>query len=104
MRLNPNPPGYYFEALGYAYLGTEQYEEAVSALKEAINREPTIIYAHLTLAAVYAARGMEKEARDEVAEVYKLDPQFSLKSIHLPHKNPKVNKEFLGFLRKAGFQ
>ncbi len=104
MRLNPNPPGYYFEALGYAYLGTEQYEEAVSALKEAINREPTIMYAHLTLAAVYAARGMEKEARDEVAEVYKLDPQFSLKDIHLPHKNPKVNKELLGFLRKAGFQ
>jgi hypothetical protein len=29
--------------------------------------------------------GMGKEAREEVAEVYKLDPQFSLSNISFPH-------------------
>jgi adenylate cyclase len=104
MRLNPNPPGYYFEVLGYAYFGTKQYNEAVNALKKSIEREPTIIAAHLVLAAYYASAGMEKEARDEVAEVYKIDPHYSLKDIQIPYKDPEVVKEAFENLRKAGFK
>jgi len=104
IRLNPTPPGYYFEVLGYTYLGMKQYKESIDALKKAIMQEPTIIYAHITLAAVYISVGMEKEARKEVAEVYKLDPQFSLNKVSFPHKDPEVVKEFFSTLRKAGFK
>ena len=105
MRLNPNPPGYYFEVLGYAYALMEQYEEAIYALKKAIDLEPTIIWAHISLAGVYIAAGMVKEAREEVAEVYRIDPQFSLSKFPVPpHKEPEVVQEFFDLLRKAGFQ
>jgi adenylate cyclase len=104
IRLNPNPPGYYFEILGYAHLGLKQYEESIYALKKAIVQEPTIIYAHITLAGIYTFLGMQEEAREEVSEVYKLDPQFSLSNASFPHKDPEVVKEFFSTLRKAGFK
>jgi len=71
--------------------------------KEAIAQEPTMIYPHLSLAGIYTIMGMEKEAREEIAEVYKLDPQFSLSSIPFPHKDPEVAKKYFSMLRKAGF-
>ena len=104
MRLNPNPPGYYFEVAGYAYSWTEQYEEAIYAFKEAIDREPTIIMAHVGLAGVYIKVGMEKEAREEVAEVYRIDPQFSLSNFPFTDKDPERVKEVIDTLQKAGLE
>ena len=105
MRLNPYPPGYYFETLGYAYFGRKEYEKAIYALEQAIDREPTIIWAHITLAGIYIAVGMEKEAREEVAEVYRMDPQFTLGNMPAPPlRDPEVMKVFYDLLRKAGFQ
>jgi hypothetical protein len=85
-------------------MGMKQFKESIDALKKAIVREPTIIYAHITLAGIYIYLGMEKEALKEVAEVYKLDPQFSLSKVSFPHKNPEVVEEFFSSLRKAGFK
>ncbi|MBI3758074.1 MAG: adenylate/guanylate cyclase domain-containing protein, partial [Deltaproteobacteria bacterium] len=53
MRLNPRyPPSYLFQ-LGWAYLGTGRYAEAVATLKELISRSPNFLYAHSLLAFSY---------------------------------------------------
>ncbi len=104
LRLNPNPPGYYFEVSGHAYYLEEQYEEAIHEYNKAIAREPTILFAHVGLAAAYIKAGMGKEAREEAVEVYILDPQFSLSNYLIPHINSEVVKDLSDTLRKAGLQ
>jgi len=104
IRLNPYPPGFYFSWLGSAYYGAEQYEEAIHAYQKAINQEPTILFAHIGLVLVYIKAGLEEEAREEVAEVYRLEPQFSLSNYPIPHINSEVVKDSLDTLRQAGLQ
>jgi adenylate cyclase len=53
MRLNPHYPPHYLFELGVAYRFTGRYAEAVVTLKEAINRNPNLLPAHLLLALSY---------------------------------------------------
>ena len=65
-----------------------------------------ILGAHLTLAAVYSELSKEVEARDEAAEVLRLNPQFSLE-VHkqrAPIKDPATLERYLAALRKARAQ
>jgi adenylate cyclase len=106
MRLNPRYPSWYLVELGWAYSSTGRYTEAVAALKEAISRDPNLLGAHLHLAAVSSELGWEAETRAEVAEVLRIDPQFSLE-IHrqrAPLKDPVALERQLAALRKAGLK
>src|SRR5262249_30532682 len=53
MRLNPRYSPLYPFLLGWAYRQTGRYAEAIAALKEAISRNPDLLYAHLNLAVSY---------------------------------------------------
>jgi len=53
MRLNPHYPFWYLYELGWAYLLTGRYAEAIATQKEASSRGPNFIYAHLNLALSY---------------------------------------------------
>ena len=81
-------------------------EEAVSALKRAIQLAPDNIRAHYSLAATYIMMGREKEARAEAAEVLRLDPKFSLDYLAkvLSYKDQSVNDRTVEALRKAGLK
>jgi adenylate cyclase len=103
-RLNPIPPSYYFTMLGEAYLYLGRYEEAIQVYKQAKDREPRDIFSYLSLAAVYIKAGMFEKARIEAAEVYRLDPKFSLKDLDIPHINPEVTKDWYNTLRQAGLK
>jgi adenylate cyclase len=106
IRLNPIPPAYYFNHLGIAYRVSGQYEEAVSAYKKAIHKQPTLSFAHIGLAASYVYLGREEEAHTAAAEVLKIDPEFSLEHFAktLPYKNKAVTDSYVGALRKAGLK
>ena len=105
IRLNPFPPGYYLENLGFAYAVAEQYEEAIEAYKKSIKREPNNIVAHLGLTATYSLMGHEKEAHEAALELLKIDPEFSLKNYAktVPMKNRDI-KRVIEALRKAGLK
>ena len=67
---------------------------------------PNILGAHLTLAAVYGELGQAAEAQKEVAEVLRLNPNFSLE-VHrqrMPIKDPAVLERHIAALRKAGLK
>jgi adenylate cyclase len=106
IRLNPIPPAYYSSHLGTAYRASGQYGEAISTYKKAIYRQPTLLFAHLGLAASYVHLGREEEAHTEAAEVLKIDPEFSLE--HWAKTYPlkkKADKElYIAALRKAGLK
>ena len=106
IRLSPIPPAYYFSHLGLAYRDSGQYEEAILAYKKAIYKQPTLLFAHLGLAASYIYVGQEEEAHAEAAEVLKVDPEFSLERYArtLPYKNKADTDRYVDALRKAGLK
>jgi tetratricopeptide (TPR) repeat protein len=106
MRLNPIPPAYYLSYLGLAYRVSGQYEEAISAYKKALQKQPTFLFAHLGLAASYAPLGKNEEAHDEATEVLKIDPEFSLEHLAktYPFKNKADTDRYVDALRKAGLK
>jgi adenylate cyclase len=106
IRLNPIPPAYYFNHLGAAYRVSGQYEEAITAYKKAIHNQPTLLFAHLGLAASYIHVGQEEEAHAEAAEVLKIDPEFSLERYAktYPLKNKADKDLYIAALRKAGLK
>jgi adenylate cyclase len=106
MRLNPfgSPP--IFFNLGQAYRLTGRFDEAVSAFKKLIEREPNFIFAHIQLAATYIMMGREKEARAEATEVLRINPEFSLDYLakRAPFKDQSVTDNLISALRKAGLK
>ena len=106
LHLNPRLPSWYFVFLGQAYYLLGRTEEAIEPLQRALRVYPHRIDTHLLLAAVYSELGREAEARAEVAEVLRLNPQFSLE-VHrqrMPIKDPAMLERHLAALRKAGLK
>jgi adenylate cyclase len=92
--------------VGTAYDLAGRPDEAVAPLKQYLTRYPNILGAHLTLAAVYSELGREAEARAEVAEVLRINPQFSLE-VHkqrVPIKDPATLERHIAALRKTGLK
>ena len=106
--LGSGPP-FCFSVLGEAYSLTRRYEEAIAAYKQALTHQPSWIMrlsSHLGLAASYSELGREEEARAEIAEVLKLNPQFSLEGIRQrwPYKDPADLARYVTALRQAGLE
>jgi adenylate cyclase len=96
----------HLNSVGAAYYLAGRPEEALAPLKQFIARYPNILGAHLTLAAVYSELGQTAEARAEIAEVLRLNPNFSLE-VHrqrTPIKDPATLERHIAALRKAGLQ
>jgi tetratricopeptide (TPR) repeat protein len=92
--------------VGAVYATAGRYEEARAALQPFLSRYPNSLGAHLTLAAVYSELGQTAEAQKEVAEVLRLNPNFSL-AVHkqrMPIKDPAVLERHIATLRKAGLK
>ena len=92
MLLNPMHPAYYQWNLGHACFLTRQYEEAIEALKRALNRNPNFHPAHVYLAIIYSELGREEEAGAEWAEFASRSPQTTPEAWRqrLPYKDPAV--------------
>ncbi len=83
-----------------------RFEEAVSAYKKALQREPNNFFAHLNLAATYNMMGLEKEAQAEASEVLRLNPKFSLDYLAKVsgYKDRTEIEKIITALRKAGLK
>jgi adenylate cyclase len=104
MRLNPFPPSFYYYQLGYCYLMTEQYEQAVAELKKAIKLQPDNLPAFVGLAAVYGFSDQKEEAILAGKEVSRIAPEFSVGRWvkRLPYKNEADRDRLRSGLFKAG--
>jgi TolB-like protein len=106
IRLNPIPPSWYLQNLAMAYRDTGRYEEAISACRKVLHREPNNLSMRLALASTYSYSGREAEARAEAARVLRIDPKWSLDHFAKmrPHKNQANTERFINALRKAGLK
>ncbi len=106
IRLNPFGPIWVHQNFGNALQMTERFEEAVSAYKKVIQRAPNYIWGHMMLAATYSKMGREKEAREEAAEVLRINPKFSLDFFAKTslYKEQSIRENMLNALRKAGLE
>jgi adenylate cyclase len=77
IRLNPHYPPFYQNVLGFSYCQVRRYEDAMTAQKAALARNPDLLLAHICLAACCSMAGREEEARVQVQEILRLSPNFS---------------------------
>ena len=101
-RLDPFPPDWALHYLGTAYRVDGEYDKAVEYFKKAIINNPNYWLSYLGLSASYGLLGREEEARAAVAEVLRIDPNFSLGKTPVPFRNKADKERTLEVLRKAG--
>ena len=106
IRLNPFPAHWYFLQLGRCYRQKGQYEEALTAYKKALQRNPDALYNHLSLAAIYVLLDRQEEAEAAAKKVLEIDPNFSVALVLKagPYKNQADLKLFVDALHKAGLK
>ena len=105
IRLNPWVPIFY-TYFGTACRETARYEEGITALKKSLSFAPNDLFANIDLAALYMYAEREDEARAAVAEVMRIDPNFSLEKYSkvLPWKELPEKARFFNALHKAGLK
>ena len=103
MRLSPYYPAWMVATLGLAYMMTGDYANAVAAHEELIKRKSLLQFAYARLAALHAIQGNDEKARDYVAELLKIEPDFTISnwSKALLYQNPEDRDWELNALRKA---
>jgi adenylate cyclase len=104
MRLNPHYPAYYLQVLGQAYCQVGRYEDAITAQKGALSRNPNLWVSHICLAARYSMAGRDEAARAQIKELLRLNPNFSFDRLEkqiVPYKNPADGKLMTDSIRKA---
>jgi len=96
----------HLSSVGAAYSLAGQPEAAIAPLKQFLTRYPNILGPHLNLAAAYSELGRTEEAQAEVAEVLRINPQFSLEVYkeRAPIKDPALLERHIAALRKAGLK
>jgi len=106
IRHDPKAPTFYYNGLGHAYRGLEQYEDAITAYNKALERDPDYLIGRIFLISAYYLGGREAEARAEVAEVRRLDPNYSVARLIkvLPYQDKKFYNRTIESIRKAGLQ
>jgi adenylate cyclase len=105
IRLNPFVPSYYRQ-FGNACRMAKKYEEGIAAVKKGLKLAPNDLITNIVLTALYMYAGREAEARAAAAEVYRIDPNFSLEyfSKVTPIKEGPEKDRWLEALRKAGLK
>jgi adenylate cyclase len=105
IRLNPFVPSQY-RNLGAACRQTKRYEEGIIAEKKALKLAPNDAMANIGLAGLYMYAGRQAEARAAAAEVYRINPNFSLENfskVYATKEGPERDRLF-DALRKAGLK
>jgi adenylate cyclase len=104
MRLNPFYPFYYPHYIGLANLRMRRFDEAVVALKRGAVRNPEALWPHVFLAVCHGHLGEDAEACDQLTEVRRINPEFSIASLLklLPYKSSADVDLVVAGLHKAG--
>ena len=104
MRLNPFYPVNYLAVLGDALVHQGKTSEALEAFYELVRRNPNYISAHLHLAGLYSEAGKIEKARQEIAEVLRINPSYRvpMASNFYLSSDQSRKQSFLEALRSAG--
>ena len=104
MRLDPLYKDIVLHFLAEAHVALKQFDAAVAALKQRLQRDPDSTTSRALLASCYGNLGRIAESRATCAEVLRIDPDFSLEHRRriLPFRAPADLELRDEGLRKAG--
>ena len=104
MRLNPHHPYNYPFHMGQAYFILERYDEAIAALEQGLENNPSSERMRVWLAAAYVKANRLEDAQWESEQVLALNPDFNLERIKqaFPFREMNDLERFLTALRQAG--
>lgn len=77
-KINPRSTGVYLEIEGRSLFLLGRYDEALSVLEDAAQRNPAVDRIHLLLAATYAELGYHEDAAWSIDEALSINPEISL--------------------------
>ena len=112
LRLDPYSPVTNHVMVGYSYFLAGRYEDALVQHKLVLERakkgEYSLVFAHENMAEPYAMLGQDEKARYHVAEILKVDPNYSCKTVAQywgkVFKNQADVDHIVNALRKAGLK
>jgi adenylate cyclase len=104
IRLDPALDELFSVELGFDYLHSGRYEQALSVLKRHISSYPNNLGGHLALSIAYVELGRNQDAHAEVAEVRRLSPRFALGPPELMNKDVAWRNRAFADWRKAGLK
>jgi adenylate cyclase len=104
INLNPYHTFDYPWNLGFANYTEGKYIEATHALQQALEKNPSVLYPRLFLAACYVRLGQQDDAEWEIEQVKMQQPRptLTLLANTLPFEHPDQMNALLGDLRKGG--
>lgn len=79
----------------------DRSQDAITAFKRLLTRNPDHVRGHFLLAMVYADAGQHQEAREELAACWALNPTYSPEGIRgvVPYKDQDLVDHWMGNLR-----
>jgi tetratricopeptide (TPR) repeat protein len=104
MRVCPMYRPGFLRGLGLSYYLLGQFDSAICAFRESIDRESEYLLAHTNLAAIYGELEDVVAAAAAAREIKRLAPDFSIRTymIGLSFSDPAVLQRMESGLRKAG--
>lgn len=104
MRLNPNYPAQYISVMGQAHYYLGDFDIAALALRDAIDKNFSLLTAHIMLTATLSKSGLLEEASWSAAQLHTIAPQFNLQDVAriFPLKESERLNDIIVQLRKSG--
>ena len=106
LRLDPHYPPSYLFALGQAYYLLKRYEEAVTAFKRLLTRNPDHLRAHFFLGMIYSETGRKEDAQAELEACRRINPSYYLQRMRqiIPYKDPALIERWMNTLHELGVE
>ena len=106
MQLDPNYAAIRLHWLGQAQFHAGRFEDAAESFRARLARQPHSDLSRSLLASALGHLGQAEQAREEWAQVKRVNPDFSVERRRaiMPYKNPEDFEMFPEGLRKAGIE
>ncbi|PCJ88370.1 MAG: hypothetical protein COA54_03655 [Thiotrichaceae bacterium] len=104
MQLNPNYPAQYLSVLGQAHYSLQEYEDALPVFRSAIDKNFSLLTAHMMLTATLSQLGKNDEASWQADQLHTIAPNFRADDAYriFPVKDKKQLQNIIHNLRLAG--
>ncbi|MDP6350799.1 MAG: adenylate/guanylate cyclase domain-containing protein [Alphaproteobacteria bacterium] len=103
LSLNPHPPPWYFQALGYAYLFSGRTGDAISSLRQCVEQIPEFLPARVGLVFAFLMNGQEAEAEAQVRDIIRISPNFDFGK-YAVRRSPDISAAFERIAAKIGIE
>lgn len=106
MRLDPNYPAQYVSVLGQAHFYLGEYETAAIVLRDAIDKNFSLLTAHIMLTASLNKSGAHDEASWSAEQLHTIAPKFAVTDVGriFPLKDSQQLEDIMAQLRSAGLK